>query len=295
VSTLGVKIPTVGIQAREPGLSVMAAEADAAGVSSVWVSDHIVMTEQIDSHYPYAAGGTVTWEADVDFVDSLTACTWLAASSTRISIGPAVLILPLRDPIQLAKTTSSIDWLSGGRLSLGVGTGWYEEEFVALGRDFASRGRRTSEAIEVLRACWTGRPIEFEGEFFRIAPGTLCFPTPVAPAGIPVMVGGMGKLARARAARLGDGWLALTRWDDLDIDDLARKLEHVRELRPSGLPALRTVLRVAGPITIAELPRRARMLAALARLGFDELAIDPPWQDLRQSRSVIAECLGVIA
>lgn len=294
MSTLGLKIPTVGPETLEPGLAVMAAEADAAGASSVWVSDHIVMTEHTDSYYPYATGGQVTWDPDADFADSLTACTWLAASSTRIAVGPAVLILPLRDPIQLAKTAATIDWLSGGRLLLGVGTGWYAEEFVALGRDFATRGRRTNEAIEVLRACWTGRPPEFEGEFFRIEPGTCCFPRPVAPGGIPVMVGGMGKLARERAAFLGDGWLALTRWDDLDIDDLARKLENVRALRPSDRPPLRTVLRVAGEMSMGYLHDRITRLAPLARLGFDEVAIDPPWHDLDEARSVIAECRGAV-
>lgn len=177
---------------------------------------------------------------------------------------------------------------------LGVGTGWYAEEFAALGRDFATRGRRTSEAIEVLRACWTGTPPEFEGEFFRIEPGTFCFPRPVAPGGIPVIVGGMGKLARERAARLGDGWLALTRWDELDIDDLARKLEHVRELRPPDKPPLRTVLRVSGEMSVGDVPDRIKRLVALARLGFDEVSIDPPWHDLDEARSVIAECRGAV-
>lgn len=177
---------------------------------------------------------------------------------------------------------------------LGVGTGWYAEEFAALGRDFATRGRRTSEAIEVLRACWTGTPPEFEGEFFRIEPGTFCFPRPVAPGGIPVIVGGMGKLARERAARLGDGWLALTRWDELDIDDLARKLEHVRELRPSDKSPLRTVLRVSGEMSVGDVPDRIKRLVALARLGFDEVSIDPPWHDLDQARSVIADCRGAV-
>lgn len=295
MATLGLKIPTVGPLTLDPGLRAMASEAEGAGAGAVWVSDHIVMTEQTESHYPYATSGKVTWDADAPFADSLTACAWLAASSTRISVGPAVLILPLRDPIQLAKTAATIDWLSGGRLLLGVGTGWYAEEFVALGRDFRTRGPRTNEAIEVLRACWTGRPPEFEGQFFRIEPGTLCFPRPVAPGGIPVMVGGMGRLARERAARLGDGWLALTRWDVLDIDDLARKLEHVQQLRAPGMPQLRTVLRVAGEMRIGNLAGRLGVLGKLARLGFDEVSIDPPWGDLEEARGVIAECRGAVA
>ncbi len=295
MSTLGLKIPTVGPLTLDPGLRVMASEAEASGASSVWVSDHIVMTERTESYYPYATGGKVTWDPDAPFADSLTACTWLAACSTRISIGPAVLILPLRDPIQLAKTAATIDWLSGGRLLLGVGTGWYAEEFAALGRDFSTRGPRTSETIEVLKACWTGRPQGLEGQFYRIEPGTLCFPRPVSPNGIPVMVGGMGRLARERAAKLGDGWLALTRWDILDVDDLARKLEHVHELRAPGMPRLRTVLRVSGKMRIGDVSGRLEALGRLARMGFDEVSVDPPWDDLAEARSVIAECRGAVA
>jgi alkanesulfonate monooxygenase SsuD/methylene tetrahydromethanopterin reductase-like flavin-dependent oxidoreductase (luciferase family) len=180
-------------------------------------------------------------------------------------------------------------------LLLGVGTGWYAEEFAALGRDFKTRGRRTSEAIEVLRACWTGQPTEFEGEFFRIEPGTLCYPRPVKPGGIPVLVGGMGKCARERAARLGDGWLALTRWESLDTDDLARKLEHVHDLRPPGMARLRTVLRVSGAMRLCDVSGRLAELTKLARCGFDEISIDPRWDDLGEVRSVIAECRGAVA
>jgi probable F420-dependent oxidoreductase len=289
VSSLGVKIPTVGARALDPGLRGMARQAEAAGASTLWVSDHIVMTEQVDSPYPYSSSGEVNWDPKAEFVESMTACAWLAACTSRVSVGTAVLILPLRDPIQLAKTAASVDWLSGGRLVLGVGTGWYAEEFARLGRDFPTRGPRTSEAIEVLKACWTGRPEAFEGEFFRIEGDTLCFPTPVAPDGVPIMVGGMGKLARERAARLGDGWLALTRWSAFDLGDLGRKLADVHSLRPAGRSPLRSVLRIAGEISPAELLERAEAVAAAARLGFDEVAIDPPWGDLDAAGRVIGE------
>jgi probable F420-dependent oxidoreductase len=295
MSSLGVKIPTVGARALDPGLRAIAEQAESAGASTLWVSDHIVMTEQVDSPYPYSSSGQVNWDPNAEFAESMTACSWLAAGTSRVSVGTAILILPLRDPIQLAKTAASIDWLSGGRFVLGVGTGWYAEEFARLGRDFPTRGPRTSEAIEVLRACWTGRPEAFQGEFFRIESDTLCFPTPVTPDGIPIMVGGMGKLARERAARLGDGWLALTRWSAFDIDDLERKLTHVHSLRPPGRRPLRSVLRIAGEISPDDLPARTEAIAAAARLGFDEVAIDPPWGDLDAAHRVITELREAVA
>jgi probable F420-dependent oxidoreductase len=273
----------------------MASVAEAAGASSMWVSDHIVMTADNDSHYPYAADGRVTWKPDTEFVESLTACSFLAAASRRAFVGPAVLVLPQRDPLLLAKTAASIDWLSGGRLVLGVGAGWYAEEFDALGWDFATRGRRMNEALEVLRACWTGRPVEFEGEFFRIPAGVLCFPQPARPGGIPLLVGGMTEVALKRAARLGDGWLALTRWDQPDPATLSQQLERVHALRPAGLPRFRTVLRVAGPIDTDQLSTSRQALAALATLGFDEIAVEPPWHDLDLARRTIAELAAAVA
>jgi alkanesulfonate monooxygenase SsuD/methylene tetrahydromethanopterin reductase-like flavin-dependent oxidoreductase (luciferase family) len=204
-------------------------------------------------------------------------------------------VLPQRDPLLLAKTAASIDWLSGGRLLLGVGAGWYAEEFDALGWDFGTRGRRMNESLEVLRACWTGRPPEFEGEFFRIPTGVLCFPKPPRPGGIPLLVGGMTEVALERAAKLGDGWLALTRWEDLDAGALSQKLERVHSSRPPGLPRLRTVLRVSGVIEADAVRATRRTLVALAPLGFDEIAIEPPWHDLDASRRTIVELATALA
>jgi probable F420-dependent oxidoreductase len=285
---LGVKVPVLGGQTVDPGMAAIAVAAEDAGADALWISDHIVITEQRDSRYPYSSDGSVAWQPDTECVESLTAASWLASATSRVSVGTAVLVLPQRDPILLAKTAASIDWLSQGRFTLGIGAGWYAEEFAALGWDFATRGRRMDEAIHVLRACWSGRPEPFEGEFFRLPPGVLCFPAPIRPGGVPLFIGGMAKVALDRAARLGDGWVALTRWDALDLEDLARKLDHVHHARPAGMPKLGTVLRIAGSLEPDQIGDRIHALRRLAALGFDEVSFDPDWGDLATASAMIA-------
>jgi probable F420-dependent oxidoreductase len=294
VPNLGVKVPVLGGQPVDPGLRTIGVAAEDAGADMLWASDHIVITEYTSSRYPYSADGNVVWQPDTECLESLTACTWLAAATQRVSVGTAVLVLPQRDPILLAKTAATIDWLSGGRLMLGVGAGWYAEEYAALGWDFATRGRRMNEALEVLRACWTGRPGPFEGEFFTIPAGVLCFPTPARPGGIPLMVGGMKRVSLDRVARLGDGWVALTRWDALDVRELEQKFEYVNSERPPGMAKLRTSLRVVGLMRTTDVGPRTEALHRLAALGFDELSVDPDWSDVDAAQDVIAEVASAI-
>ena len=123
---------------------------------------------------------------------------------------------------------------------LGVGAGWHAEEYAALGWDFATRGRRMNEALEVLRACWTGRPGPFEGEFFTVPAGVLCFPTPSRPGGIALMVGGMKKVSLDRVARLGDGWVALTCWDTLDVGPRPRPFTTLQRSALTRCPSIPT-------------------------------------------------------
>ena len=115
-----------------------------------------------------------------------------------------VYILPLRHPLEVAKTVGNVALFSGGRISLGVGAGWIKEEFDALGVPFAKRGKRMNEMIDVMRKCWSGEMIEHRGEVFELGPLQMS-PAPAAPP--PILVGGISKIALKRAATRGDGWL----------------------------------------------------------------------------------------
>ena len=185
---IGAKVPNSGPLPIERGIASMAAELEGAGFESLWVSDHIVMPRQIESRYPFAADGKPTWPADTPYFDAMIALAVIATVTQRAAIGTAVLVLPLRHPVVLAKQAASIDVLSSGRLVLGVGAGWLAEEFEALDVPFGSRGRRFTEWLQILRACWTGEPGPFNGEQYHLPGGVFALPAPGHD--IPVLVGG---------------------------------------------------------------------------------------------------------
>ncbi len=279
MATLGCKVPNTGDLPADPGLAPLARLAEAAGAGSLWVADHVVITTEVGSRYPYSADGRIGWPPGLAWYEALTSCTWAAASTTAATVGTAVLVLPQREPLLVAKTAATIDALSGGRMVLGVGAGWYREEFEVLGAEFATRGRRLDEAIDVMRRLWAGLAEPYQGEFYSLPAGLECLPRPAREEGIPILVGGMTAPAMRRAAELGDGWLALSHLEDADPAQLGAALERVRELRPSGMGPLRAVARVVGEIPVAEAGAAAELAGELAAAGFDEVAIDPPWPD----------------
>ena len=129
---IGAKVPNSGPLPGRLGIGTMARELEEAGFESLWVADHIVLPETIDSRYPFAEDGRATWSTDTPYFDALIALALIAEATKRATIGTAVLVLPLRQPVVFAKQAASIDVASGGRLALGVGAGWLEEEFDAL-------------------------------------------------------------------------------------------------------------------------------------------------------------------
>ena len=132
----------------------------------------------------------------------------MAACTSRIGLGTEVLVLPQRDPVLTAKQAATLDTLSGGRLRLGLGVGWQESEYEALGQNFRNRGRRMDEAIEVLRACWSQDPIDFEGEFYRVEAMAM-EPKPPRGGALPIWIGGHSEAAFRRAGRFADGWMGV--------------------------------------------------------------------------------------
>lgn len=273
---VGAIVPNSGPLPERLGLAAMGRTAEEAGAGSLWVSDHLLMVDRPVDDYPYSADGNITWDARQDFYEALTCCTHLAAVTTRCRIGTAVLIMPQRNVLQLAKEAATIDRLAGGRLELGVGVGWSAAEMTALGHDFGGRGRRFEEMIAVLRGCWTGRTEEFHGAALDVPGGLVLMPRPVRPLGPPLLLGGMTPVAIRRAAALGDGWLAIGFVDDWDPLGLAARLKEFRvrwnDLARGGAP--RAVLKLhcrAGFDRLRECTRWA------LRAGFDEVMVDLPW------------------
>jgi probable F420-dependent oxidoreductase len=178
--------------------------AEAAGFESVWGGEHVILPSRIESKYPYSADGKIPAEPDTAIPDPLIWLAFAAAAAPTLRLGTCILIVPQRNPVVLAKELATLDQLSGGRVELGIGVGWLQEEFAALGVPWERRGARNDEYIAAMRALWAGPHAEFHGEFVNFAPVT-CSPRPVRGA-IPVLVGGDTEAAIQRAVRLADGY-----------------------------------------------------------------------------------------
>jgi probable F420-dependent oxidoreductase len=205
-------------------LTAMARSAEEAGFDAIAISDHLAHPESIRSRYPYAPDGAIRWTQHTAWPDPLVSIGAMAAVTERLRFLTNVYVLALRNPVLAAKAIGTAAALSGDRVALGVGVGWMQEEFALAGQDFRTRGRRTDEAIEVMRALWSGEPVEHHGRFYDFARVRM-LPAPGAP--VPIYGGGLSEPALRRAARL-DGWVS-----DLhpraELAALAARLRRERE------------------------------------------------------------------
>lgn len=270
---IGVRLPSTGPGVAEAGVPALSARLEQAGFDSLWVTDHVVMTTSSDrSHYPFADDGRIGWDRTGPVHDAVVVMAQATAATTHVEVGSAVLVLPQRHPVVLAKQVATLDDLSGGRIALGIGVGWYREEFEALNVDFDARGAIFDEWVAILRACWTGRPGAVPGEHHTLPAGVIHEPTPRHH--VPLLVGGVSDVALRRAARQGDGWLGLQRVSRLDPDEVAshvRRLHDHRSDADDGPPP-RIVLRIIESAGHDE--AIAAALPALARAGVDDVVVD---------------------
>jgi len=209
-------------------LASLGAEAEARGVHRIWVGEHVVLFDQYGSHYPYADDGRIPAPPGTGLLEPLLTLSYLAAHTTSVRLGTAMLLLPQRNPVYTAKDVSTLDWLSGGRVDLGIGVGWLQEEFEALEVPWPRRGARTDEYLEVLRALWCDDPSSFEGELYRL-PSCSMFPKPLQEPHPPVHVGGESDAALRRVARAGQGWHTFNRLPHELAEPLARLDELLAE------------------------------------------------------------------
>ena len=183
----------------------LVAMLDEEGVESLWGVEHVLVAENYKPNYPYSPDGRMPINESTSMPDPLAWLGHTAALSQRLRIATGVLILPQHSPVQLAKRLATLDRLSRGRVLLGVGLGWQEEEYAALNVPFARRGARMDEYIRAMRALWTQSPASFAGEFVRFE-RVFCDVAPWQPGGVPILIGGSSTAAAERAGRLGDGF-----------------------------------------------------------------------------------------
>jgi probable F420-dependent oxidoreductase len=200
----GFYLPTRGQTAAPEALETLIARAEALGFSSVVIADHIVFPVTIKSKYPYTVSGAFPGQGDA--LEQLSLMAFVAGKSQTLRLISSVMILPHRNPVVTAKMLATIDVLSRGRVTVGVGVGWLREEFEALGApDFDRRGAVSDEYLRIFKALWTQDPASYHGEFYRFD-SIRCLPHPVQKPHPPIWIGGHSKAALRRVARLGDGW-----------------------------------------------------------------------------------------
>lgn len=204
---IGLNLDNRGPGATPENMIRFAVTADRLGFSSLAVSDHIVLVRQQTQHYPYSTSGEIDFDAWTPWNDTLALIGFVAAKTERIRIGSSVLILPYRNPLVTAKWFATMDSLSGGRLFLGAGTGWWREEFIALGLgdQFAERGPRTDEYLHIFKNLWREETPAYQGQFFRYE-NLVASPKPAQEGGIPIWIGGNTRRALRRVAVSGDVW-----------------------------------------------------------------------------------------
>lgn len=200
----GFYLPTRGQAATPAMLETFVQRGEALGFDAVMIADHIVFPVEIHSKYPYTVSGAFPGHGDA--LEQLTLMTFVAAKTTSLRLVTSVMILPYRNPVMTAKILATIDFLSGGRVTVGVGVGWLREEFEALGAaDFDRRGAVSNEYIQIFKTLWTQDPASFQGEFYQFN-ALRCLPHPVQKPHPPIWIGGHSPAALRRAARYGDGW-----------------------------------------------------------------------------------------
>ena len=273
---IGVKVPNWGPLACPTALRQVAEAAEACGFGSVWVSDHVVMPAAPLGDYPYSDSTRPPFVASTPFLDPFTSLSFIAACTERVQLGTGVLVLPLRQPIVVAKQAASLDVLSSGRSLLGVGSGWLEDEFVLLGQDWRDRGRRTDQAIATLRGCWRLDAAELpDGTRVGIAPA------PTQGGTLPILIGGHSRAAMRRAARAGDGWYA----SNVTVEQFADLVRTLRGIEVEQGTPRESVLVGVRP-GVVEPADAASCAAGLEEGGADFVVLDAPFSRLDVSGAI---------
>jgi len=216
---ISVEFPSVASREGPAKVLELARAIESIGFDDLAMFDHVVMGYATDTR------PAPMYPTKMPILEALMTLGFVAAVTERVTLSTEVLVLPQRQAVLVAKQISTLDTLSGGRVRLGVGVGWQEAEYVALGQDFSRRGRQMDEAIRLLRACWGDEHIDQRGEAFH-ADAIAMEPKPPQGAALPVWVGGTGPAALRRVGELGDGWMGMIGGSD---DDMRASLASIRQ------------------------------------------------------------------
>ncbi len=271
---LAVEFPSVAYREGHEAVRRFSQAVERIGYDHIDVFDHVVMGFPVDGR------PSGPYNPAMPILEALMTLSHIAAVTTRVTLGTEVLVLPQRQPVLVAKQVSTLDTLSGGRVRLGVGVGWQESEYEALGEDFHTRGARMDEAIRLLRSSWSDARVDSAGPHYHVKAMSM-EPKPPQGGALPIWVGGNSEAAYRRVGRLGDGWLASRVGEAADartiIATIGRHAEEAgRDPRAIGLQSM-----VAPPPRDAESKRFyaehdqvVARVAALQTMGFGWVALN---------------------
>lgn len=267
---LGIEAENMGRPATDPGIVAMARAIEEAGADSVSVSDHLLSFAS--GLEPTGDGVEETW------LEALACLAAISSVTTRVRLIASVIILPQRNVLELLKTATTIDALSGGRLVLGVGSGWNAPEMAALGYDFTSRGQRMDEMLQVMRGVQGVYVPAFHGAQIDVPEGVVMAPGATSGHAIPLYIGGSGvsPVSLRRTITFGDGWMPYSPAGQFDHDALQGALSHLQEARRQlDRAPLDTVFKLS--VSGHANARLEREVVELASLGFDEIIVQGIW------------------
>jgi probable F420-dependent oxidoreductase len=267
--------------ARAEHAAELARVAESLGCESLWAVQHIVMPVTQVSRYPYSAADTIPGGSAIAIPDPLIWLAWVGAQTTRIRLATGVLLLAQQHPLVVAKQVATLDRLTGGRFILGVGAGWLREEYEALNADFADRGARLDEAIQVLRLGWSPGPAEFRGRYLSFGPVHV-EPKPVGR--VPIVIGGHTPAAARRAGRLADGFFPLA-CQGGKLSGLVSEMRFAAEAVGRDPTAVEIT---------ASAPRSPDDAAVQAELGVARVVTEVPDVDLAELEQAFARRLATV-
>jgi len=222
---IGITAVGIGKAARPSTIRMVAQHAERLNIATLWAPEHVVLFDNPESKYPYTDDGRFLAGSTIPLLDPFIGLTYAAAHTERLRLATGICLVAEHNPLELAKVIASLDYLSGGRLALGVGIGWAAEEFAALGIPFERRAQRTCEYIEAMRTLWTEPKSSYAGEFVRFEE-VRCFPKPAQGGQVPVIFGGESMPALRRVAKYGNGWFGV----NLTPDQAAVKISKLQSL-----------------------------------------------------------------
>ncbi|MFC0450777.1 LLM class F420-dependent oxidoreductase [Rhodococcus jostii] len=261
---LGLHALGIGAGAQRSVIDAVAVAAENSGFATLWSGEHVVMVDRSASRYPYADDGRIAVPAVADWLDPMIGLSFAAAATHTIGLATGVLLLPEHNPVLMAKQAATLDLMSGGRLTLGVGIGWSREEFDALGIPFGRRGERAAEYVAAMRMLWRDDVASFDGEFVRFD-SVRVNPKPPRDRRLPVVLGGNSDAALRRVAAWGDGWYGF------NLDGVDAVTERIRTLHDLCRDAGRDPEELRLAVALREVDPSD--VEALADAGVDELVL----------------------